>query len=232
MQCLSKALITLTLTATAATLADAAPVGRVVARPAAAVSIAIAALHVLPADVLVAPGAKLGFTAIATDGELRSSTPAGVVWKASGGTIAQDGTYTAGSSEGVFQVTATVAGRTAVARLRIAGSSGKSPRIQLKPVDRARVSLSGGWRDVDWSTIMNSYLVEATVAHAQAASYGIVIAYDQGSPTSMGKQPCKNGDHVLTGCSIAYETNRTCTNIHLELYDGAGKVIGRASLRK
>ena len=96
------------------------------------------AVAVAPTSITLAPGTTQRFTAIIT-GTINPK----LTWTATGGTIAADGTYTAGVTNGAFKVTGTLTGGTVAASstVTIAGAPGTTEYLS----DRAWTSMTNGW---------------------------------------------------------------------------------------
>ncbi len=84
-------------------------------------------ISVSPASVTLAPGATVQFTATVS-----GTTNTAVSWTATGGTVTQTGTYTAGSTTGTYAVTATLTGGTISATAQVTIATGPST-IDINP---------------------------------------------------------------------------------------------------
>ncbi|MQA28774.1 MAG: hypothetical protein GEU82_02895 [Luteitalea sp.] len=102
----------------------------------------IPAVAVSPASVPLAPGAVQRFTALVT-----GTANKRITWTATGGTIASDGTYTAGPTAGTFKVTGTIAGGTVHGSAAIAVSGAALSTSYLS--DRSWTSMTNGWGPVE-----------------------------------------------------------------------------------
>jgi hypothetical protein len=110
----------------------------------------VSAIILTPATVSVPTGGTQEFNATAerNDG---TTTPADVVYEATGGSIANDGVYTAGDTEGTYQVIATQAGETlADTSIVTVTASSTEPSVKAIVLTPATVSLpAGGTQDFD-----------------------------------------------------------------------------------
>ena len=61
-------------------------------------------LQAYPSKVKMVAGTSLRFTAIARDYEGMATTPSGLIWMASGGTINRNGNFTAPKRAGVYKI--------------------------------------------------------------------------------------------------------------------------------
>lgn len=116
---------------------------------------ALAALAVSPASATLTPGASLRFSAVGltTTG---ASVNVQVTWSATGGTIASNGTYTAGSTPGTYLVTARQSGGELVGTtaVTIVSNTATLTQLVLNPSsatvaagETASFSVAGSWSD-------------------------------------------------------------------------------------
>ena len=99
-------------------------------------------IAVSPTGVVLTPGAQQQFIAVVTNAPAGST----VSWSATGGTIASNGTYTAGSSSGTYSVTGTITGTTVSATVSLSiAASGSDTTVPTV----IAVSPAGGTTGVD-----------------------------------------------------------------------------------
>ncbi|MGE0352558.1 MAG: hypothetical protein AB7Q69_04895 [Gemmatimonadales bacterium] len=100
-------------------------------------------IAVSPSATTIAPGGTRQFAADAFYSD-SSMAPANVAWTATGGTIANDGTYTAGNTAGTFEVVATAipAGPSDTAVVTIGTQAAVLQQVRLSP-DSAQVAAGG-----------------------------------------------------------------------------------------
>ncbi len=105
-------------------------------------ALSLVGMSITPAAATIAPGVSRAFSVVGerSDGSTR---PVNVVWSATGGNINPAGIFTAGSTEGVFQVIArhAVSGLADTARISI---SATPPTVQQVVILPASVSLQVG----------------------------------------------------------------------------------------
>src|SRR5256885_2400966 len=178
-------------------------------RPVASVSgpAPVVQVVVSPASVTLLPSQSQQFTAFgrtATD----DSVAVAPAWSASGGAISSSGLYTAGSTPGRYQVTATLAGGSvvgsalvtvttvpvasvAVSPATLSLTAGQTGRLTATPKDSAGNALSG--RTVSWIS------GDAGVARVSAA--GVVTAVAAGSATVTPTSAGGSGSAAVTGAT-------------------------------
>lgn len=103
----------------------------------------VAPVTVLPAALVLPPGAVQRFTAAATGTGAGSRT----TWTATGGVVTADGTYTAGTTGGQFRVTATIDGGTVSGFAQVAVVA-PPPGVRYLS-DRSWASMTNGWGPVE-----------------------------------------------------------------------------------
>src|SRR5256885_15635021 len=179
-------------------------------RPVASVSgpAPVVQVVVSPASVTLLPSQSQQFTAFgrtATD----DSVAVAPAWSASGGAISSSGLYTAGSTPGRYQVTATLAGGSvvgsalvtvttvpvasvAVSPATLSLTAGQTGRLTATPKDSAGNALSG--RTVSWIS------GDAGVARVSAA--GVVTAVAAGSTTVTATSEGKSGSATITVTTV------------------------------
>jgi len=116
----------------------------------------LASLVVAPGQVTIAAGKKQTFVANGLDQHGRGITPGKVEWKATGGAIDAEGTFSAGSDEGNFVVTAASGSISATASVTIAkpGAPPPPPPPPPPPTGKRIVQWSGEVPSQKW---MNFY---------------------------------------------------------------------------
>lgn len=105
----------------------------------------VVAVAVVPSVVSVAPGGTQGFTAGRVTAAGDTLPGAMVEWRAMGGTITQDGVFTAGSDLGTFSVTAVSLDAPALpGRATVSVTRRVVARVAVQP-DTATVPIQGSW---------------------------------------------------------------------------------------
>ncbi len=109
----------------------------------------IASLVITPATVSLAPGASQAFAASGRRAGDTTSVPVSVTWSATGGTIAANGDYVAGTTTGTsFSVTATLVDNTAVTTQAAVTVAAGAPPAGTPPTVPPLSGAPGVWTSV------------------------------------------------------------------------------------
>ncbi|MDQ0286286.1 hypothetical protein J2Z49_001400 [Desulfofundulus luciae] len=138
-------------------------------------------LVISPQDVLIEPGKKHTFMARGLDQHDREIAVTDIVWRATGGTIDQDGVFQAGQDEGTFVIIATVGTVSGQARVNITRRGVMPPPPPPPPSPGpTRLSWSGDVPPQKWMNFYTKVLSKFAVGKGLKISINIQVTQEEG----------------------------------------------------
>lgn len=139
-------------------------------------------LEVFPRDILIEPGKKQSFMAKGLDQHGREINLPGMVWRATGGSIDQDGVFHAGQDEGTFVIIAIAGGINGQARVSIAKRGVISPPHlpPHPPQGITKLSWSGEVPHQKWMNFYTKVLTKFAGVNGLKITINIHVEQDGG----------------------------------------------------